>query len=141
MSLCNICDGPLSIRGGGICIGCRTAGEEILQDTRLAVLGYCLNCGGRLRGKGKGYCPSASKGICKRWTNKQLKIPEALDDLVEEKPVAVAVKQPPRQLRKRSLEAASMFNEDPLVHRRRVEFLDVHAQEQRLMGRCDLPCP
>ena len=141
MSACSMCGAHLSVRGGGICFGCRTSGHTLLFDTKLAVLGYCPDCGGRLRGKGKGYCHGKSQGTCKAFTKKSMNITQAIDE--EIKPESMkqqAPIRPPRPTRKRSLEMANMFDEDPLVHLRRCEFFAPHLSEQRKLGRHDKGC-
>ena len=139
MSLCSVCGGDLSVRSGGICITCRTSGDHVLQDSRKAVLGHCPNCGGRLRGKGRGYCPSRSKGHCSPWTQRDLKVTEAVADPVDEKLAAAAATRPPRALRRHSMEVSSMSSENAFVQRWRLEYIDVHVRERRLMGLCGFP--
>lgn len=103
MSSCSICASRLSVRGGGICFECRTSGDTVIEDSRAAVLGYCPNCGGRLRGKGKGYCPAKSKGLCRRFTMKQFKITEAIDYPIDkgEQEAKAGTLRPPRPVLKR----------------------------------------
>ena len=139
-----MCSARLGVRGGGICIKCRTSGDSVLEDSRAAVLGYCPKCGGRLRGKGKGYCPAQSKNLCRKSTQKMLNITGAVDMPIENDEQKVKAGKPrPRRLglkRSQELEEMLMVDEDPRVHRRRLEFFGPHLREQRLMSGHDEPC-